>query len=97
MQYSIIPEEKIRQAFDLFLSLRNLIREIPEWKREFDYRFEVDEISAELWMFSRRDNSVEKHIIAWPHEPESRIDEMIDIIEEELDAARSRRDEPHHS
>ena len=97
MQISIIPEEKIRQAFDLFLSLRNLIREIPEWKREFDYRFEVDETSAELWMFNRREHRVEKHIIAWPYEPESRIDELIDIIEEELDAARSRRDEPHHS
>ena len=93
MQYSIIPEQKIRQAFDLFLSLRNLIREMPEWKREFDYKFEVDEISAVLWMFSRRDNSVVKHIIAWPYEPESRIDELIDMIEEELDAARSHRNE----
>lgn len=93
MQISIIPEEKIRQAFDLFLSLRNLNLAIPEEKREFDYRFEADEYSIDLWVFYHQEGDVAKYIHAWRYDPENKIDELIDMIEEELDAARSRRDE----
>lgn len=93
MQISIIPEEKIQQAFDLFLSLRKLNLGIHADRRKFHYRFEIDEHCIEFCVFPLRGAEVLKFIQVWWFDTESRIDELIDIIEEELDAARSHRNE----
>ncbi len=85
----IFPEEKIRQAFDLFLSLNALNANGVKTR---SYFFEVSDLCVSFYSTSELCDGTIRYFPVYIWEKE-RIDELIDMIEEELDAKRSERNE----